>query len=192
MLFHYRNFGIHLKFLIFVHYYFILFAIRAMQSSHDNGANKESVIMLCSDVSSLPHGLGKWVTEMLLPLAQKQASYFKDSFAFNDMLDDITVPANRLLFTSDATSMYTKKITEPAIAAISAYIHDTRGDTEVWKALINALGIVFRNNLFKFSDTTWRQISGTGMGISPAPHGTYWWTKSLFTGDLLMMFLASG
>ena len=44
-----RNFGIHLKFLIFVHDYFILFAIRAMQSSHDNGANKESVIVLsCS------------------------------------------------------------------------------------------------------------------------------------------------
>ncbi len=63
-------------------------------------------------------------------------------------------------------------LTEPAIATISAYIHDTRGDTEVWKALINALGIVFPNNLFKFSDTTWRQISGTGMGISPAPHGT--------------------
>jgi hypothetical protein len=117
----------------------------------------------------LPHGLGKWVTEMLLPLAQEQASYFKDSFALKDLLDDILVPANGLLFTSDTTSMYTEILTEPAITAISAYIRDTRGDTGVWKALIDALGIVFQNNLLKFGDTTWRQISGTGMGVSPAP-----------------------
>ncbi|MGA0808888.1 MAG: hypothetical protein ACO3PI_07545, partial [Burkholderiaceae bacterium] len=29
--------------------------------------------------------------------------------------------------------------------------------------------IVFRNNLFKLGDTYWRQVSGTGMGICPAP-----------------------
>ena len=59
MLFHYNNFGIHLKFLIFVHYYFILFAIRAMQSSHDNGVNKESVIVLSC---SLHHRLHSQMT----------------------------------------------------------------------------------------------------------------------------------
>jgi hypothetical protein len=120
-------------------------------------------------VSSLPHGLGKWVTEMLLPLAQKQDSYFKDSFALKDMLDDIIVPANGLLFTSDATSMYTEILTEPAIQVISEYIRATCGDDKIWQALIDALKIVFRNNIFKLGDTTWRQTSGTGMGISPAP-----------------------
>ena len=37
------------------------------------------------------------------------------------------------------------------------------------EALIEAMNIVFRNNLFKFGDTFWRQKSGTAMGTSPAP-----------------------
>jgi hypothetical protein len=57
--------------------------------------------------------------------SQKCCSYFKDSFALKDMLDDIIVPANGLLFTSDATSMYTEILTEPAIQVISEYIRAT-------------------------------------------------------------------
>jgi hypothetical protein len=32
---------------------------------------------VCSDVSSLPHGLGKWITEMLLPIVQAHTSFFE-------------------------------------------------------------------------------------------------------------------
>ncbi|KAL7482374.1 hypothetical protein ACHAW6_008045 [Cyclotella cf. meneghiniana] len=35
--------------------------------------------------------------------------------------------------------------------------------------LIDAIKIVFRNNVIQVGDTYWRQISGTGMGISPDP-----------------------
>jgi hypothetical protein len=37
------------------------------------------------------------------------------------------------------------------------------------KAIIGALEIIFKNNLFKFGDTPWRQTLGTGMGILPIP-----------------------
>eukprot|EP00804_Cyclotella_cryptica_P002022 CCRYP_007438-RA/>CCRYP_007438-RA protein AED:0.25 eAED:0.25 QI:0/-1/0/1/-1/0/1/0/173 len=37
------------------------------------------------------------------------------------------------------------------------------------QALTEALDIVFKNNILRFGDTYWRQTSGTGMGIAPAP-----------------------
>ena len=127
---------------------------------------------VCSDVSSLPHGLGKWITEMLLPVAQAQPSYFQDSFALKTLLDDLRPPWNALFFTSDARSMYTYIKTTAAIPAISAYLQEQAGvkfhhyDTD---ALLDALQIVFNFNIIKFGDTFWQQVSGTGMGISPAP-----------------------
>ena len=127
---------------------------------------------VCSDVSSLPHGLGKWITEMLLPVASAQKSFFQDSFELKELLDAIIVPSNGLLFTSDATSMYTNIQTEPALQVISAYLRsmeDVKFDHYDADALIDALEIVFRNNYFKLGDTFWQQQSGTGMGISPAP-----------------------
>eukprot|EP00956_Cyclotella_meneghiniana_P024400 scaffold48939_cov56-Cyclotella_meneghiniana.AAC.2 len=50
--------------------------------------------------------------------------------------------------------------TEPALASISDYIRNNTnmGDTKK-EALIEAMKIVFRNNLFKFGDTYWRQKS---------------------------------
>ena len=127
---------------------------------------------VCSDVSSFPHGLGKWVTEQLQPVAQAQPSYFKDTFELKDLLDGLEVPPNGFTFTSDAKSMYTNIDTEPALLEISKYLRDSwPGNFSHYNpsTLIEALEIVFQNNLFKFGDTFWRQISGTGMGISPAP-----------------------
>jgi hypothetical protein len=126
---------------------------------------------VCSDVSSLQHGLGKWVNSMLVPVQQAQASYFKDSFALKEILDKLFLPPNALLFTSDAQSMYTNIKTEPAIAEISAYLcnHQHVFAQEKTEALIEALGLVFRNNYFKFGNTYWNQSTGTGMGTPSAP-----------------------
>ena len=128
---------------------------------------------VCSDVSSLPHGLGKWVNEMLTPVQQGQPSYFKDSYALKTLLDDMALPPNALLFTSDASSMYTNIKTEPALEEISQYLRDHGKHFHITGkpliALIDALHLVFNNNLFRFGDTTWRQKSGTAMGTPPAP-----------------------
>eukprot|EP00804_Cyclotella_cryptica_P026745 CCRYP_007965-RA/>CCRYP_007965-RA protein AED:0.02 eAED:0.02 QI:0/-1/0/1/-1/1/1/0/583 len=127
---------------------------------------------VCSDVSSLPHGLGKYITEMLLPVAQHQQSYFRDSYALKTLLDRTSITPGSLLFTSDATAMYTNIKTQPAIAHISQYLRDEAGRTFTHynpESLIEAIHIVFENNIIAFGDTYWQQISGTGMGISPAP-----------------------
>ncbi|KAL7483961.1 hypothetical protein ACHAW6_009601 [Cyclotella cf. meneghiniana] len=68
--------------------------------------------------------------------------------------------------------MYTNIPAEPALTVISNYIHAadrTRLNHYNLPALIEALQIVFQNNVIQFGDTYWQQTSGTGMGTSPAP-----------------------
>ena len=125
---------------------------------------------VCSDVSSLTHGLGKWVSETLIPIQKKQPSYFQDSFALKLLLDDLELPPNAQLFTADATSMYTNIKTQPALASIKKYIdEETRMHVKRKEALHAAMALVFNNNVFKFGDSFIRQCSGTAMGTPPAP-----------------------
>jgi hypothetical protein len=49
---------------------------------------------VCSDVTSLPHELGKWVNEQLTPIQAAQRSYFKDTFALKILLDGLVLPPN--------------------------------------------------------------------------------------------------
>eukprot|EP00804_Cyclotella_cryptica_P019635 CCRYP_013976-RC/>CCRYP_013976-RC protein AED:0.47 eAED:0.47 QI:0/-1/0/1/-1/0/1/0/126 len=68
--------------------------------------------------------------------------------------------------------MYTNIRTGPALKHISNLLRNEEGRTFHHydaPALIEALEIVFKNNILQFRDTYWRQISGTGMGIAPAP-----------------------
>ena len=126
---------------------------------------------VCLDVSGLNHGLVKWITKMLQPIAQGQQSYLKDSFSLKDQLVQLSIPPGGKLFTCDATSMYTNIRTGPAIKHISHY-HCTEHEKTFHHynkdALIKAIYIVFENSIIVFEDIYWRQISGTGMGISPA------------------------
>jgi hypothetical protein len=127
---------------------------------------------VCSDVNSLLFGLGKWIDTQLQPVAQAQPAYFQDSFALRSMLMKLEVPPNARLFTADAVGMYPNIPTEPALAEISQYLREQAGvkfhhyDPD---ALIEALEIVFRNNVVRFGDLYRKQISGTGMGKPPAP-----------------------
>ena len=113
----------------------------------------------CSDVTSIPHALGKWVTKMLMPIVKAQSSYFKDSFVLKDLLDNLHLPPNARLFTADAVSMYTNIKTKEALAEICNHITAVR----------QALHLVFNNNIFALGDTYRRQNSSTAMGTRPAP-----------------------
>ena len=62
------------------------------------------------------------MTEALLPIQAVQKSYFKDSFELKTILDTLEFPPNALLFTADASSMYTNIKTEPALSSIEEYI----------------------------------------------------------------------
>ena len=65
--------------------------------------------------------------------------------------------------------MYTNIPTGPALQMISQYLARNEFDGVPVKALVAALSLVMKNNVFTFGDTTWKQRSGTAMGTPPAP-----------------------
>eukprot|EP00804_Cyclotella_cryptica_P001870 CCRYP_019354-RB/>CCRYP_019354-RB protein AED:0.41 eAED:0.41 QI:0/-1/0/1/-1/0/1/0/105 len=70
--------------------------------------------------------------------------------------------------------MYTNIRTGPALTHISHLLRQEAGRTfhhYDTQALIEAIELVFTNNILQFGDTYWQQISGTGMGIAPPPMG---------------------
>eukprot|EP00956_Cyclotella_meneghiniana_P030459 scaffold76745_cov49-Cyclotella_meneghiniana.AAC.3 len=107
---------------------------------------------------------------MLLPIAKDQPSYFKDSFVLKALLDKLVLPPNARLFTADAVSMYTNIKTSTALQEIGTFItkHQAKYPHLDAEAVIAALHLVFKNNIFALGDTYWMQTSGTEMGTPPA------------------------
>jgi hypothetical protein len=75
------------------------------------------------------------------------------------------------LFTADAVSMYTNIPTAKALSFISNHIRETAHEFQdiSVEALVEALGIVMRNNVFTFSDVIYTQVHGTDMDTPPSP-----------------------
>ena len=65
--------------------FYVLYKIHKGQKN-----NRWPTRPVCSDVSSITHGLGKWVDQMLQPIAAAQHSYLKDSFALKEMICNST------------------------------------------------------------------------------------------------------
>ena len=107
---------------------------------------------VCSDCASLLHALGKWITSELLPIVQRQQSYFENSFKLKEILDELEVPPNTDTFTCDAKSMYTNIPTAPALAVVGQYLRNNIPE-DLAEALIDALTIVMENNIIRFGDT---------------------------------------
>ena len=76
------------------------------------------------------------------------------------MVKDLTFPSGFKVFTSDATSLYTMIKTTSALYKIGRYLHqhEARIRHVSTEALSEALvGIILKNNVFKFGDTYWLQ-----------------------------------
>jgi hypothetical protein len=128
---------------------------------------------ICSDCASLPHALGQWVDEQLQPIVKGQSTYFKNSFDLKKDLGGITLPANALIFTYDALSMYTNIDTEECIARIEQYLWLPATHFRFYhkhpRVIIAAMALVMRNNRMRFGDLVIHQIKGIDMGMLPTP-----------------------
>ena len=110
------------------------------------------------------------------------ATYIKDSGQLLDLLQDLDpLPSNARLFAAYANSMYTKIDTDHAQKVISEWLEsiiDQLPPDFPLPAVIDAMAIVMRNNLFEWGDKHFLQLLGTAMGTSSAIMwaNTYYWT----------------
>jgi hypothetical protein len=103
-----------------------------------------------------------------IPLVQ---SYIQNSIAVANDLKSLEIPEGALIFSADATLMYTNIDTETGVSAIRNFIATNLRylpqdfPTELFLQILN---IVMENNIFTFAGTYWLQLSGTAMGTPAA------------------------
>jgi hypothetical protein len=124
-----------------------------------------------SCVKSLMSVFSNWLDYRMKQLLPFVKSYIRNSFDVIQELKGLAIPDNALLFSADATSMYTNIDTDLGIQAIRDFIHlhqvslPTDFPSELF---LQILEIVMKNNIFSFENTTWLQLSGTAMGTPAA------------------------
>ena len=124
-----------------------------------------------SSVNSLLAIFSNWLDFKLKELLPHIKSYIKDSTAVIKELKELTIPSNALLFSADATSMYTNIDTRLAVESIKNLIMDNSDKLQhnfPTSIITEILTIVMNNNVFSFADTHWLQLSGTAMGTPVA------------------------
>jgi len=111
----------------------------------------------------------KWLDYWLQKLKSHIPTYVKDSQSVFDDLKTIKVPPNAKIFTADTTAMYNNIDTEHAITVISWWLNDMDTNEQLHsnfplEAVIHAMKIIMRNNIFEWGDLYFLQLLGTAMG----------------------------
>lgn len=115
----------------------------------------------------------KWLDYQLQKLKHLIPTYVKDSQQVLNELKDLILPYGALLFTSDANSMYNNIDTDHAIEVITWWLNDLNERDLLpplfpLEAVIDAMVIIMKNNIFEWGDLYFLQLLGTAMGTSAA------------------------
>ena len=115
----------------------------------------------------------KWLDYWLQKLKSLVPTFVKDSQQVLDETKNLHLPPNAKLFTTDANAMYSNIDTTHAIEVISTWLHDLHRRRELPEgfpldAILSAMTMIMKNNLFEFGDLCFQQLLGTAMGTSSA------------------------
>ena len=129
---------------------------------------KTRPVVSCS--GSLLHPLGVWLDTALQPIANTLPSFNASSYDLKEALNDLPpLPTGALLFTADAVSMYTNIDTYYAVNAITNFLQSQTQFSQLpIPAIIDAIELIMKNNVFQFGDCFFHQLTGTAMGTPPA------------------------
>jgi len=115
----------------------------------------------------------KWLDYWLQKLKHHVPTYTKDSQQILDETKSIQLPSNALLFSADANSMYNNIDTDHAIEVITWWLKDL-ADRKLLperfplEAVLEAMVVIMKNNIFEWGDLYFLQLLGTAMGTSAA------------------------
>ena len=125
---------------------------------------------IMSGSGSLLHNLGYWITEQLRPVTLSMPTVLKSSYDLKEKIVSLNLPPNARCFTCDCKKLYPSINTKAALDVIEDYLHDNNNlfDYDA-DALVDALRLLMENLYFRFGDVYYKQISGSAMGVPPAP-----------------------
>jgi hypothetical protein len=110
----------------------------------------------------------KWLDYQLRKISNAVPTYLRDSQeVITSLIEMGTLPPNAILFTADATAMYTNIEPAVGIAAVQYWLIDFESELPEKSPstiVIKALEMVMSCNTFKVYDTYWQQFGGTAMG----------------------------
>ena len=115
----------------------------------------------------------KWLDFWFQKLKPFIPSYVKNGDQVLDDIEKLKLTISSLLFVTDAHSMYNNIDTDHAISVITWWIKDLEGKGQLPEdfpsvAVLSAMRIIMKNNIFEFGDMFFLQLLGTAMGTSAA------------------------
>jgi hypothetical protein len=126
------------------------------------------IISTCGSLLSIFSTWLDFKMKEFLPLVK---SYLKNSSSVITDLKKLQLPQDALLFSADAVSMYTNIDTITGIHSINRLIvaNQDQLPADFPKELfLNVLQLVMDNNIFRFVESYWFQLSGMAMGTPAA------------------------
>jgi hypothetical protein len=124
---------------------------------------------IVADCNTESRRVSDYIDHFLKPLANRHASYIKDTYQFIDKIRGQTIDKNCLLVTGDITALYTNMDIDRTLTVtkqtLAANPNPNRPDNE----LMELLELTMKNNDFRFNNDIFLQIFGTAMGKPYAP-----------------------
>lgn len=125
-----------------------------------------------SQSGSVPESLSKWLDYELQRVVHLCPCYLRDGWELLEKLKNLgPLPANTMLITADAVSMYSNIYTEHGLEVMKLWFErhakSLPNDFHV-EAILQGLKLIMTRNVFQFGDTYWIQLQGTAMGTSVA------------------------
>lgn len=124
---------------------------------------------IVSDCSSETYHTAEYIDSFLNPLSMTHPSYIKDTYHFVNLIKDLIIPQNAILFTIDIDSLYTNIDSTEGIQAVKEAFQKNPNKHRPEKELIQLLEINLNRNDFTFNQEFFLQIKGTAMGKKFAP-----------------------